>query len=317
MYNHEKYAQVKSEIEMRRQRAESEADARAAELRRKSPELAKIDEELSHTGPNLFRAALAGEDLMPLRERNEELNLKRREIIKALGYPEDYTTPDYTCRKCSDTGYTKKGAVCSCLKEELMKAAIASSGIGDLIEKQSFENFELGIYSTDEKLYTLMKTNLETAKSYAENFKSSKGNLLLIGKTGTGKTHISTAIAREVIRRGFDVIYDSAQNIINDFETDRFKSGYRETESRSDKYSECDLLIIDDLGTEFITQFSVSCIYNLINTRENRGLATIISTNLSSKELSQKYDDRICSRLLGKNYRTLIFLGDDRRINSI
>ncbi len=316
MYNHENYAQVKSEIEMRRIRAESEADARSAELRARSVEFAKIDEELALTGPNLFRAALAGEDLAPLRLRNEELNLKRKEIIRSFGLPEDYTEPHYTCNICSDTGYTKKGSVCRCLKEELMKAAIASSGIGDLIEKQSFENFELGIYSCDEKIYSMMKANLEAAKSYAENFKNSRGNLLFIGKTGTGKTHISTAIAREVIKRGFDVIYDSAQNIINDFEADRFKSGYRDTESRAEKYLECDLLILDDLGTEFITQFSISCLYNLINTRENRGLATIISTNLSSKELSVKYDDRICSRLLGKNYRALLFLGDDRRINS-
>jgi DNA replication protein DnaC len=87
-----------------------------------------------------------------------------------------------------------------------------------------------------------------------------------MGKTGTGKTHISTAIAREIIARGFDVIYDSAQNIISDFETDKFRSGYGQTEMRSEKYLECDLLIIDDLGTEFISQFTVACLYNLLNT---------------------------------------------------
>ncbi len=315
MYNHENYAKVKSEIESRRHRAEAIADAHALELREKSTELATIDKELSLTGPKLFRAALAGEDLSPLRARNEELNSERKKIIKSLGYPEDYTEPHYTCTCCSDTGYTKSGAVCGCLKEELMKATIASSGIGALIEKQSFDNFELGIYK-DEETFNKMKFVLEAAKNYAENFKENRGNLLLIGKTGTGKTHISTAIAREIIKRGFDVIYDSAQNIINDFETDKFKSGYYNTENRSEKYIESDLLIIDDLGTEFITQFAVSCLYNLINTRHNRGLATIISTNLSPDELLRRYEDRISSRLIGTGYDVLVFAGNDRRINT-
>jgi DNA replication protein DnaC len=137
--------------------------------------------------------------------------------------------------------------------------------------------------------------------------------LLLIGKTGTGKTHISTAIAREIISQGFDVVYDSAQNIVADFEADKFRSGYG-TEPKSEKYLECDLLIIDDLGTEFSSQFTVSCLYNLINTRANRAMATIISTNLSAEELARKYEDRIYSRLVGVGTRVLVFEGRDRRI---
>ncbi len=315
MYNYENYARVKSEIEERRARAESEADMRSAELREKSAEIKEIDRELSSTGPRLFRAALAGEDLTPIRARNEELNKARREIIKSLGYPEDYTDVRYTCQKCSDTGYIKGEQVCSCLREALIKATIASSGIGNLIEKQSFDNFELGIYSYDENVYNRMKYNFEEAKKYASDFKKNRANLLFVGKTGTGKTHLTTAIARDVIKQGFDVIYDTTQNVLNDFETDRFKNGYSNAENRSDKYLECDLLILDDLGTEFITNFTVSCLYNLINTRGNRGLATIISTNLSPEELSKKYEDRIYSRLVGTGYRVLLFNGRDIRIN--
>ncbi len=316
MYNYENYMKVKSEIEARRAKAEAEADFRAAELRALSPEIAEIDSELSSTGPRLFRAALAGEDLLPIRKRNEELNALRREVIKSLGYPEDYTEPRYTCPVCRDTGYIGGERVCRCLREELIKATIASSGIGSLIEKQSFDNFELGIYSYNEDVLSQMTLNLASAKEYAKDFKEKRGNLLFVGKTGTGKTHISTAIAREVIKQGFDVIYDTTQNIINDFESDKFKSGYLNSENKSEKYLECDLLIMDDLGTEFITAFTISCLYNLINTRANRGLSTIISTNLAPDELSSKYEDRIYSRLIGSDYRVFMFVGRDKRLNS-
>lgn len=158
-----------------------------------------------------------------------------------------------------------------------------------------------------------MERNLRIARSFSENFARHHDNLLLIGTTGTGKTHISTAIAKEVISQGFDVLYDSVQNIINDFETDKFRSGYNNTESASEKYLECDLLIIDDLGTEFSNQFTVSCLYNLLNTRINHGKATVISTNLSPEELSSKYEGRIYSRLIGRS-TVLLFEGGDHRL---
>ena len=315
MYNYENYAQVKGEIEKRRVSAQAAADGRAEELREKSSEIRKIDEELSATGRLLFKAALSGEDVTPIRERNLELNRRRRELITKLGYPENYTDVNYFCSDCSDTGYLPDGRVCHCLKEELIKASIASSGIGSLIDRQSFDNFSTDIYKDDPAVEEHMKKVVAVAKKFVSSFNEKKENLLLIGGTGTGKTHISTAIAKEIISKGYDVIYDSIQNIISDFETDKFKSGYSQTEPKSDKYLECDLLIIDDLGTEFITPFSLSCIYNLINTRQNRALPTIISTNLSAKEISQRYEDRIYSRIMGKQYRPLQFVGPDRRIN--
>ena len=160
-----------------------------------------------------------------------------------------------------------------------------------------------------------MEHNLKVAKDFAEGFTRDSKNLLLIGNTGTGKTHISTAIAKTVIEKGYEVLYDSSQNIVSAFEQDRFKSGYGPCEPKGDKYLECDLLILDDLGTEFVNQFTVSCLYNLLNTRINKGLSTVISTNLSPAELSSKYEDRIYSRIVGCDSQILLFGGSDRRLD--
>ena len=312
MYSYETYAKVKEEIQKRRQDAIREADLRAERLRFESEEIREIDRELSATGVSIFRAACNKEDITPLKVRNLQLQKRKKSLIVSLGYPENYTEIQYTCTKCSDTGYNTFGATCSCLKEALVKAAIAASGMGRLLEKQSFDNFDLSIY--EGKAAETMARNLAVAREYADSFAKNRGNLLLIGKTGTGKTHISSAIAGKVIEKGFEVVYDSAQNIINDFENDRFKSDYGHKDFHCERYMECDLLIIDDLGTEFTTPFTVSTMYNLLNTRQNKGMATIISTNLSPDELARKYEDRIYSRIVGCS-RLLVFDGKDKRIH--
>lgn len=314
MYTRDNYISAKEEIERRRINAVSVAEARNEELCLRSDAIKRIDEELRNTGLMLFRTACCGGDITPIRERNEELMKERGRILVSLGYPEDYTDVHYTCEKCSDTGFVGT-KMCSCLRSLLLVKNIASSGMGHLIEKQSFDNFDLEWYKTSsEEDYNRMCHNLSVAKAFANSFGRNKGNLLLIGSTGTGKTHISTAIAKEVINDGYSVIYDSVQNIIGDFETDKFKSGYDSSEPLGTKYLECDLLIIDDLGTEFSNQFTVSVLYNLLNTRQNRGLSTIISTNLTAEELGGKYEGRIYSRIIGSDYRVLFFSGKDRRI---
>ena len=313
MYGYDNYQKVKELIEKRRESAIREAEARDAELRLESREIREIDAELTGTGLLLFKTACAGGDLAAIRERNLALVKKRGEVLVRLGYPADYSEIKYTCPICCDTGY-EGSKLCSCFREELIKENIRSSGIGNLIEKQSFDNFRLDIYK-DEAIKKEMTHNLNEAKRYADEFSRDSKNLLLIGTTGTGKTHLTTAIARTVIEKGFEVIYDSAQNVVAAFEYDRFKSGYGQYEARGDKYLECELLILDDLGTEFSNQFTVSCIYNLLNTRINKGLPTVISTNLGAGELLSRYEDRIYSRIIGQDTVILRFLGKDNRLS--
>lgn len=316
MPNYDIYEQARAEIERRRSSARAEADARAEILRSKSEEIARIDAELSGTGMLIFKTACAGGDITPIKERNRALQEKRRELIVGLGYPADYADVHYTCPDCSDTGYTNGGTrTCRCLKELIVKGRIAASAMGRLIETQSFENFDLEKYSYDQRVYERMKAILAMAKNYVRDFSKKQENLLLIGPTGTGKTHISTAIAGALIHEGYDVIYDSTQNIICDFESDRFRNSYGKEEPKSEKYMDCRLLIIDDLGTEFTNSFTVSTLYNLLNTRQNKGLATIISTNLSPDELARKYEDRIYSRIIGSGCKVLPFEGKDARVS--
>lgn len=312
MYTRDNYEKVKAIIDQRRNEARISRDERTIELRRRLPELAKIDEELRGTGLVIFKTACEGGDILSVRSRNEELVKKRRELIKSIGFPEDYDEIKYTCPHCNDTGYVDIN-MCNCFRSLLLIENVKSSGMGKLIDKQSFDNFDFNTCPDDDSKHQ-MELILKSAKAYATNFGKHIGhNLLLIGKTGTGKTHISTAIAKTVIEKGYYVLYDSAQNIVSAFETDTFK---KPAESVSEKYLECDLLILDDLGTEFTTQFTVSCLYNLINTRYNRGLSTVISTNLSARELSERYDDRIYSRIVGANCTIFEFKGLDRRLNS-
>lgn len=312
MYGYDNYRKVKDEIEKRRLSAVGLADARNEKLRMESEEIKAIDSELIKTGLLIFKTACDGGDITPIKSRNRELMEKRRKALKKLGYPEDYTDVKYSCEKCSDSGFVD-GKMCSCFREALLRENILSSGIGNLIDKQSFENFDLDSY--DEETRDFMESVYIIAKNYAKTFGKDSKNLLLIGPTGTGKTHISTAIAKTVIEAGYEVLYDSVQNIISAFEEDKFKSGYGLYEPKGQKYLDCDLLIIDDLGTEFTSQFTLSCLYNLLNSRMNKSLATVISTNLEKNQLERVYEDRIFSRICGLDTIQLAFYGNDRRIN--
>lgn len=315
MYKRENYRKIIDDLKASRDAAEQAADQRSEMLCRLSEEFKAVETELRSTGMQLFKLACMGKDLTPLMERNQFLNKERERLILSLGYPADYTDPIYSCPKCEDTGYVEGGTkYCSCLRERFIRENIKSSGIGRLIEKQSFDNFRLDVYEGDEATYKRMKSIFSKAKKYVEDFPASANTLLLLGKTGTGKTHISTSIAGALISRGVEVLYDSAQNIVSAFENDRFRSGYGQRDPEGEKYMECELLIIDDLGTEFINQFTISCLYNLINTRQNRGLHTVISTNLDSTELRVKYEGRIHSRLMGGDATVWQFMGIDYRL---
>ena len=314
---------VKDEFENRRQNAVNSLESRKTEMYGINDIFRQIDTALSATGLKIYKAALEGkvgleERIADIKRENEQLQDDRRRILKMNGKPENYLDIIYTCPKCSDTGFAGIH-MCECMKKALAKEAYSSSGLGSVLEEQSFDNFDLSFYSDKKNQNGVspreyMAGIVSRAKEYAEAFGDGKNDsLLFIGKTGLGKTHISTAIAKSVIDKGYDVVYDTIGNILNTYEQQTF--GHSEEASKAvARYLECDLLIIDDLGTEFKNTFTQSVLYNLLNTRINAGKAMIASTNLDDGELFKKqYDDRINSRLIG-SFRSFRFVGEDIRI---
>ncbi len=321
-YNKNNYIRIRQQYADKNLRAKNGAEARTRELHMQYPELEKIDRVLAETGLSILKEASKGKEglearIEAIKEGNKALLEARGAYLESIGYPADYTSVKYECEKCSDTGFVGT-KMCECMRRELVLAGYESSGIGGLIRTQSFESFSLDYYKRTPNELANMQMIFDTCKAYAERFSTENGeSLFFCGTTGLGKTHLSTAIAKVLIERGFDVVYDSAQNIISDFEHERFGRGYGDnSDSRTDKYFECDMLIIDDLGTEMANQFTVSCLYNIINTRINHSKSMIISTNLAQNEIRERYTDRITSRLFG-DFMVMKFAGKDIRLQKL
>lgn len=291
-----------------REKALNEAYAKTLALDEKYPDIAEIDKELSLVSSRIvsaMRSENCEDEINRIKERNLALQEARRKKLLSYGVPEDYDTPVFSCPVCSDTGYDGK-TFCSCIIKMCAVDAYLSSGLGKALLDQTFENFSLKYYGG--KSREEMSGVLDTCLDFAQSF-GTGANLLLTGGTGLGKTHLSSAIAQKVIDKGYTVVYESAQTVFDAFESVRFGRGNDNT----DKYITCDLLIIDDLGTEFSTQYTASVLYQLVNQRLINGKSLILSTNLGGKELLKRYGDRIYSRLLG-SFDTCVFSGNDVRL---
>lgn len=320
-YNQENFRRIRAEYETKAMKAEEAADERREELYRVIPGLRDLDRTLSGFGLRLMKQAMEGGDtqagVASLQAENERIQAARRDLLARYGYPADYCSPRYECPKCRDSGYIGI-RMCTCMRKKLTEAGMMSSGLGSLMKTQSFENFSLDYYKNDPAAYARMQDNLQKIRIYATNFGGPEWgkiahNMLFFGGTGLGKTHLSTSIARVVIEHGYDVFYNSAVGMLADFETQRFgNSAVLGDADNTSRYTTCDLLILDDLGTELVNQFTLSVLYTVINTRMNLAKATIISTNLTAAELRKTYSDRITSRLFGE-FNPIPFVGTDVR----
>lgn len=291
-----------------REKALNEAYQKTLALDEKYPDIAEIDKELSAVSSRIIgamRSENCESEIESIKERNLCLQEARRQKLLSYSIPEDYDTPVFSCPVCSDTGYDGK-TFCSCVIKMCAVDAYLSSGLGKALLDQTFENFSLKYYGG--KSRDDMSDVLDTCLDYANNF-GTGANLLLTGGTGLGKTHLSSAIAQKVIDKGYTVIYESAQTVFDAFESVRFGRGNDDTS----KYLTCDLLIIDDLGTEFSTQYTAAVLYQLLNQRLVNGKSVVLSTNLGGKELLKRYGERIYSRLLG-SFDTCVFSGNDVRL---
>lgn len=304
--------EVQDVLRKKREAAEALSEANRTLIHKEIPEIKEIDATLSSTGAKILSAMLEGggveEKVAAIREENRVLQEKRRVLLEKNGYPADFTAVKYDCQMCGDSGYVGID-MCVCMKTCISQMRLKDSELGRLCDTQSFDTFDLSYYAPGEER-ALMEKTLNAMKKFSEGFSSNTTeSLLFVGDTGLGKTHLSTAVGITVISRGYDVEYKTIQALIDDFEEVQFKG---EKSDRIRNYYDCDLLIIDDLGCELSTQFTVSCIYNIINARMNKRKPTLISTNLTQKELRDRYGDRITSRLFGE-YIPIVFKGTDVR----
>ena len=323
-------ANVLRRATQRLEQGRRERRERVENLRRdayaRQPKLERLDRQLQQTMAQLVAAALRqGEDparaVREVRERNLAIQQERAVLLGALGLPEDALDDKPACPLCGDTGW--QGAkMCRCLRELCAQEQIAElSKLLDLGE-QSFDTFRMDYYSqTPWPGGTSPRENMELVYEVCLNYAQKFGrfpirNLFLTGAPGLGKTFLSACIARTVSEKGHSVVYDTAGNIFAQFEARKFQrdsADGQEARDETRRYLNCDLLILDDLGSELVTQFTQSALYELVNSRLVGEKHTVISTNLTLEEAARRYPPQIASRLEGE-YHALHFFGDDIRL---
>ncbi len=313
-YSERIFSEAEEILQKRRDAAEAQAQARRDEFFRECPEASEVDSKMKTSALGVIKVIGYGGNAAEYIEKLRNINLSAQESMRDLllkaGKPADYLETHYTCPRCEDRGIYN-GRFCECRKKLLKQLSYKElSGKSSLAQK-SFDDFSLSYYSGKER--ELMAKNLEFCKNYAANFGPASSSILMIGETGLGKTHLSLAIAGAVIEKGYGVVYGSVQRLFGEIEREHFGRSRNPDGSTEDALISCDLLILDDLGAEFTTQFVIAELNNIVEERLNRELPTIINTNLTLAALQEKYSRRIVSRLTGEEYAVRMFAGNDIR----
>ncbi|MFI3226861.1 MAG: ATP-binding protein [Clostridia bacterium] len=310
------------EYEQKRQNNEQTINDRKLEVYRKVPELAELDRKMRSNATKAAIVAFENDKSVEkaidvLKKNHKMLNSLKQEALAQNGYPKNYLDPIYDCYDCKDYGYIGTD-LCPCIEKACLTLEKREMSSILNISTQSFETFNLDLYSkVPDSRYKMspnenMVRNYKRLKDYAENFSFTSENLLFIGNPGLSKTFLSTCIAKEVVKKSYSVVYDTCINILNNYESQKFSSYDAGISSKITRYANCDLLIIDDLGTEMVTSFTISALYNLINERIMQKKPMIINTNYVMPELVKKYSPAIASRLDGE-FRHVFFFGEDIR----
>ncbi|MBR4241757.1 MAG: ATP-binding protein [Eubacterium sp.] len=318
-YSASLYRKAKRILEARRDKAYNEAQERSEEIRKLCPEVDSIQKQLLGVGIEIsqlfFFKGNTDEKVAELKEKSNRLIAKRAQILKENGFDENAMQTRYICPVCEDSGFVC-GRMCKChteLLKELMRKEVRRFAP---LEDFTFDNFSLERYSNVPLENSIVPREraqkiFDSARLYAQNFSLNSKNLLFLGATGLGKTHLSVAIANVVINKGFYVCYGTSQNICDDLQSEQFGR----TENiyyTKQQVLDCDLLILDDLGCEIENQYTLAILLNIINTRILSKKPTIISTNYELSQLLEKYDQRITSRITGE-YTKMTFFGSDIR----
>lgn len=296
---------------------------RISEVYEQIPQIEEIDQTIASYSVSQAKRLLNGDDtaLDALKSRLTALKEKRQELLLNSDFPEDYLTESYSCPDCKDTGYVD-GKKCHCFKQATIEMLYTQSNIKDILLRENFGTFSFAYYSDDSvnpltglSPLANMKSVVHTCRSFIEDFDNTFENLFFYGDTGVGKTFLTNCIAKELIDRAHSVIYLSAIQLFDIFADTTFHNdNFSDNQDNMTQYIlDCDLLIIDDLGTELVNSFTTSKLFYCINERFFRKKSTIISTNLSIESLVENYSERIFSRI-SSNYKLLKLYGEDIRL---
>ena len=318
MENNEVFANIVEEYEKLRAENERRRQIRIEEVYKKVPEIQVIDNKINEIGVNTLNEILSNPDKKGLKEemhsKFEILKQRKKELLEKNLIPLDYDKIEYRCNICKDSGYVEGKGLCSCFNQKIIDNMYKQSKMNELIKTQNFENFSLDYYS--KKPYKDLKyspyENMEKirnfCKNYAENFDEMQKSLCFYGDTGLGKTFLSSCIAKELIDKGKTVLYIRAAKLFKIFEDEKFGRLSEDTDS----IYNCDMLIIDDLGTEYDSKFNISYLFELISERSISNKKMIINTNLNFAGIEKKYTKRVTSRLT-EDFLMMFFYGDDIR----
>ncbi len=308
----------------RRANAESTAQRRREEVLREIPEIENIERKMSSAAlmaaKTVLKSGNAKEELEKIAEFSKALQREKANLLMSYGYRADYLEPEYTCPVCKDTTAVEKDGktlYCQCFLNTLRDVACDEINKLSPLSLSTFDTFSLDKYPFDSNQegvspFSRMSKILNFCKNYVVNFAAEKPSILMRGATGLGKTHLSLAIANELLSKGYYVVYVSAPSILSKLETAHFEYSSREEEELFSTLCDCDLLILDDLGTEFMTPFSKATVYNIFNNRFMKNKPVIINTNMTIRELESTYSQRFVSRIMGSCVK-LDFIGKDIR----
>ncbi len=304
---------AREELEAHRERARRDHQKALSFAYQRCPELEEVDQQLRLASLNLVQKMALNRGAEEAQAELDALRQKRDCLLKSVGMVKTATDYKPYCKECSDTG-SIKGKNCKCYERALTRAMLNASGIGTLCETQTFKNCNFDLFSDEHdpklgrSLRNYYKEVVEICKDFAKNVKKRDDeNLYLYGSAGLGKTYLCSAIAERVMKNGHSVLYYSAFELL--------RTAPSEMEELLPLLEEVDLLILDDLGTEYVTEYSSALIFYIINTRINNKKKTVISSNLNINDLANAYSPRVASRISGA-YTLLPFYGKDLRRNN-
>ncbi len=328
-YSKEIYSRAYSILDERRNNAQSVARQNTDTVYAKIPEIEQISRKITECSIAAARAVFAGGDtkseLTKLSLVSTELQTRQADLLRSAGYPADFMEPKYFCPQCHDTGSVERDGKtihCECFMNLLKECACDEINRLSPLKLSTFDTFRLDYYPVEVTPEGVsprgrMSRLFDFCKAYADNFNGRGRSLLMRGATGLGKTHLSLAIANELLIKGFYVIYVSAPSLLSKLENSHFDYNSTEEEHLMETLSNCDLLIIDDLGTEFVTQYTKTAVYNIFNNRLLRDKPVIINTNMSIRELESTYSQRFVSRIMGSCDKLDFYGNDIRKIRNI